>query len=329
MAASTEGLPQVGGLIRAKLKKPRLRDNHLRRPRLTSVLNARTVPLVVASAPAGFGKTVAVVDWLDELDRPVAWYSIDRHDDDPVAFFSYLASAIEPLRGEGRLRGLLSTPAHIDARMLAAAFGEDLAAAPDDSLVVLEDLHDVTDPVIGSVIQQVVAGLGDGMTLVITSRADPPLPLARLRADSKLIELRSSDLAFTEDEGRELLRRQAGIDLDPAAFRRLNVRIEGWAVGLQLAALSLSGRTDFEHFVRNHRTFRHLRAFLHKVTFVRKDVLVHGDQVILTLAGVWIGDGDLTLATNRARHRINDSVNLGDLGRIFRLPRFEEFRHPW
>jgi LuxR family maltose regulon positive regulatory protein len=248
----SDDTPANQQLIATKLQIPRPRD-HVHRQRLTALLESAAVPLVIASAPAGSGKTTALVDWLVRSERPVAWYSLDRHDDDPLVFFAYVAAALQPLIGPGRLSGLMAAPAEdtLNPRLLSSAFLEDLNGAPDGTVLVLEDLHVITNPTIQSVLRDSIPHVESGITVAIGTRSDPSLPLARLRAQGDLIELRVADLAFQPDESKRLLVQMPGVELSDAAIERLNGRVEGWAVGLQLAGLSVANRSDAEEFIDN------------------------------------------------------------------------------
>lgn len=243
----------VAQLITTKLQPPQLRPDHIRRDRLTAILDGTPKSLVVASAPAGSGKTTALVDWLEQSTRPVAWYSLDSHDDDPVVFFTYLAAAIRPLAGPGRLSGLMATPSEdsLQPRILTSALIEDLGGAPEGAVLVLEDFHLITNPIIQTVIRDSIPHLPATTTLAIGTRSDPPLPLARLRVQGDVIELRASDLAFRDSESQVLLDQITGIRLPSRAVEQLNRRVEGWAVGLQLAGLSITDRPDAGEFIES------------------------------------------------------------------------------
>ncbi len=245
--------PGSSQLIATKLQPPQLRLDHIRRDRLTGILDTAPKSLIVASAPAGFGKTTALVDWLEQSNRPFAWYSLDRHDDDPMVFFTYLASALRPLAGAGRLSGLMANPSEdsLQPRILTSALVEDLGGGPDGAVLVLEDFHLITNATIQTVIRDSIPHLAENTTLVIGTRSDPPLPLARLRAQGHMIDLRASDLAFRDDESRLLLDQITGDRLPASAVEQLNKRVEGWAVGLQLAGLSLADRPDAGEFIES------------------------------------------------------------------------------
>jgi LuxR family maltose regulon positive regulatory protein len=217
---------------------------------LTDTLEAGRSSIVVVVAPAGFGKTTAVADWLDATGHPFRWLSLEQHDNDLVAFFTVLAAALEPLPGGHRLRGMVSSSSGLAATdvALAAAAVEDLGAAPDGLVVVLDDLHLIAAEDVHRAVQFIVDHVPDNVTLVLVSRADPPVALARLRVAGRLTELRAADLAFDQTESEELLT-AAGQTISGELVSRLNERIEGWAVGLRLAALSLAGRSDVEEFV--------------------------------------------------------------------------------
>ncbi|MCP5031603.1 MAG: hypothetical protein GY939_07335, partial [Actinomycetia bacterium] len=227
-----------------------LRADHYQRPRLTQLMEDGRSPVVVVVAPAGFGKTTAVADWLETTEHPSSWISLEDRDDDLMIFFTRVANAIEPVCGRGRLQGLVSSSSGLAAAgiMLASAAAEDLEAAHEGTVIVVEDLHHISSEPVLHALEFLINHLPPHVRLALLSRFDPPVALARLRAAGQLTELRAADLAFTPAESEELLA-AAGQPIPSALVARLNERIEGWAVGLRMAALSLTGRTDVEEFV--------------------------------------------------------------------------------
>ena len=197
--------------------------------------------LILVCAPAGSGKTALLADWAPSGNRPVAWLSLDAADNDPVRFWRHTVAALDRARpGIAERAGLLlGPPAPASFEGLVTALINELAAQRGDGevLLVLDDYHLIdAQPVHAS-----LAFLPPGLHLVLASRADPPLPLARLRAGGQLAELRAGELRFTAEEAAALLREAAGRDLPAAAVAALADRTEGWVAGLQLAALSLAG----------------------------------------------------------------------------------------
>jgi LuxR family maltose regulon positive regulatory protein len=248
-------------LLVTKLFVPRPRPDLVVRPRLVNWLHQNSGRrLILISAAAGFGKTSILAQWLAEWQgdastdaRKVAWLSLDERDSDPTRFLTYLIAALQTVRpglGE-KSRVLLQS---LKGPSFEAVLGElvnELSRLPAcDLMLVLDDYH----LVINEAVHQALAFLLDYapafLHIVITSRADPPLPLGRLRARGQLAELRTPDLRFTLDEATELLKRTLGVSLTPAEIGALEESTEGWAAGLQLAILSMQGRPDSEDFLK-------------------------------------------------------------------------------
>ena len=241
-------------LLAAKLHVPGPRPGFVSRPRLTQRLDeGLRQGLILVCAPAGSGKTVLLADWARPGRSPAAWLSLDAGDNDPARFWRHALAALDhvcPGIGE-RASPLIGPPAPVSFEGLVTALINELAAGPgaDEIPLVLDDYH-----LIGS--QPVHASLGfllehrpPELGVVLARRADPPLPLARLRARGQLAELRAAELRFTIGEAAAMLRKAAGADLPDAAVAALADRTEGWAAGLQLAALSLRGHADVAGFV--------------------------------------------------------------------------------
>ena len=243
-------------LLATKLHVPGPRPGFVPRPRLADRLDEGLGRgLVLVCAPAGYGKTVLLADWARRGQRPVAWLSLDAGDNDPARFWRHAVAALDRARpgiGE-RVGPLLGPPPPPSFEPLVTALINELAAQPgdDEVLLVLDDYH-----LIGS--QPVHASVGfllehrpPGLHLVLASRADPPLALARLRARGQLAELRAAELRFTAGEAAALLQQVAAgrAGLPDAAVAALAARTEGWAAGLQLAGLSLRGQADVAGFV--------------------------------------------------------------------------------
>jgi LuxR family maltose regulon positive regulatory protein len=217
--------------------------------------------LTVVCTPAGFGKTTLLGDWARRSRRPVAWLSLDQGDNDPARFWRYVAAALERVRpGVGEQVEVLlggSEPPPLEA--VATAVINQLTDPSDGDQValILDDYHLVEAPAVHASVGFLVERLPPGLRLVLAGRADPPLPLARLRGRGQLAELRERDLRFTPDETAAFLREATGLDLPAASVASLQDRTEGWAAGLQLAALSLRGQADpagfVETFAGSHR----------------------------------------------------------------------------
>jgi LuxR family maltose regulon positive regulatory protein len=222
-----------------------LRTSLVPRPRLIEQLN-EGLPgkLTLISAPAGFGKTTLVSYWLDHLELPAAWLSLDEDDNDFVRFWTYIIAAlqtIQPELGADVLAMLQSSPLPPSHTLLTPLIN-DLAAISEQFILVLDDYHTIEDEGIDQALNFFLENSPPHMHLVITSRADPNLSLARLRANGQLNELRSADLRFTPAETAQFLEQVTQLSLTSSEVTALDRRTEGWIAGLQMAALSLRQR---------------------------------------------------------------------------------------
>ena len=237
-------------LLATKLHVPRPQPGFVPRPRLVQALGeglARGRMLVCA--PAGFGKTALLADWARGDGRTVAWLGLDDGDSDPARFWRYVVAALEGARPG--LAGRVGPPPPRSFEGLVTALINELAAdpGPDEVLLVLDDYHLVDSGPVHKLVAFLLENLPPGLRVVVSSRSDPPLPLARLRARGQLAELRAADLRFTPEEAAALLGETAGPGLPGTAAEALVARTEGWAAGLQLAGLSLRGHADPAGFV--------------------------------------------------------------------------------
>ncbi|MCC6189161.1 MAG: AAA family ATPase [Anaerolineales bacterium] len=241
-------------LLAAKLSLPPLRPKTVLRPHLIEQLNAGLpAGLTLISAPAGFGKTTLVRAWAAACKRPVAWLSLDEGDADLAGFLSYLVAALQTLDGHigtGALGLLRAAQPQPPTESILTALLNDVTAFHNNFLVVLDDFHLIRAKPIDDALTYLVEHLPPQMHLVIATREDPHLPLARLRARGRLTELRAADLRFTPAEAADFLNQVMGLNLSPDDIAALEARTEGWIAGLQLAALSLHGRTDPARFIQ-------------------------------------------------------------------------------
>ena len=242
-------------LLATKLHVPATRSDLVSRPRLAKPLDGGW-GLVLVCAPAGYGKTVLLAEWASLGRRPVAWLSLDAGDNDPARFWRHAVAALDRiLSGIGeRLTSLLGPPAPLSYDGLVTALVNELVATPgtDEITLILDDYHVINSHPVHASLEFLLEHRPPGLQVLISSRADPPMALARLRARGQLAELRAAELRFTADEAAELLRQvvaEPGRPLPPAAVAALAARTEGWAAGLQLAALSLRGQPDVDGFV--------------------------------------------------------------------------------
>jgi len=242
-------------ILATKLFIPPPRPGVVPRPRLIERQNeglASGGKLTLISASAGFGKTTLVSEWVARCDRPVAWLSLDEGDNDPARFLTYLIAALQTISaniGAGAL-GVLQSPQPPSTESILTALLNEITALSDHFVLVLDDYHVIDSKPVDNVLTFLLEHLPPQMHLVIASREDPPLPLARLRARGQLTELRAADLRFTPAEAAEFLNQMMGLNLSKEDIAALETRTEGWIAGLQLAALSMQGRSDAASFIQ-------------------------------------------------------------------------------
>jgi LuxR family transcriptional regulator, maltose regulon positive regulatory protein len=246
-------------LLTAKVSIPRLRPDFLHRARLIADLDGATRrELALVSAPAGYGKTSLLASWARIQPHPVAWVSADPGDNDPIRFWRYVVAAIGRAGGPAADSGLaMPGPNLPPATAVVEDLSRRLSEMADGLALILDDYHVIESKRIHEALSLLLAHTPDGLHVVIGSRMDPPFPLARLRARGQLAELRAPDLRFTPDEAADFLGEVFGLDLPVEARNELDAHTEGWAAGLQLAALWLRGNADpgarVEEFKGSHR----------------------------------------------------------------------------
>jgi LuxR family transcriptional regulator, maltose regulon positive regulatory protein len=241
-------------LLETKLFIPTRRRGLVARPRLSERLNRGTeAKLTLISAPAGFGKTTLLADWL-EADpangRSTAWLSLEQSDNDPALFWTYLITALQtaaPTIGAGPLSLLHSSQSPIE--VILAELLNDLSTLAAEVVLALDDYHVIDTREVNDEMVFLLDHLPPQIHLVIASRADPALPLARMRSRGELVEIRAAELRFTPDETAAYLNDAMGLKLTAQDVAALEGRTEGWIAALQLAALSMQGREDVAGFI--------------------------------------------------------------------------------
>ncbi len=238
----------AGSLVETKFYLPRVRRGVVARERLAERLDrGAELPLTLISAPAGFGKTTILADWLATGEKRVAWVSLDETERQPASFWTYLISALHRVAPGVGVAGLpLLQAARPPVEALLTTVINELSAGSDDVYLVLDDYHLADGPDIEAGMAFLLAHLPPQVHLVISTRVDPVLPLARLRARGELVEIRAADLRFTLSEVTAYLK---GLDLAASDIAVLESRTEGWIAALQLAALSMRGRNDLAGFI--------------------------------------------------------------------------------
>jgi len=249
-------------LLTTKLYIPAPRLNLVSRPRLIKRLDQGLRlgnRLTLVSAPAGSGKTTLLNEWVAGMPNHVAWVSLDAEDNDRVRFWTYLIAALQTICPDPSMRsGLalgqavlhaLDSPQPPSTQSVLTPLLNDIAALPEKVILVLDDYHAISSDVIHEGIAFLLARQPQRLHLVVSTRADPPLPVARLRARGQLTELRGTDLRFSSGEVAAFLNEAMSLDLLLEDVEALGARTEGWIVGLQLAALSLQGRSNAHEFI--------------------------------------------------------------------------------
>jgi LuxR family maltose regulon positive regulatory protein len=247
-------------LLSTKLHRPLLRAQLVLRPRLLERLAQGIAgPLTIIAAPAGFGKTTLLSSWLEHASLRSTWLSLEQDDDELTRFWSYVFAAfsrVYPGSEASALALLQGTAPQPDPQELPpietvlTALINGLAALSDEVALILDDYHVITEPSIHRSLTYLVEHLPPRLHLVISTRADPPLPLARLRTRGHLTEIRSVDLRFTSEETSSFLVSTLGLHLSGDDIAALEARTEGWIAGLQLAGLSMRGRRDIPAFLQ-------------------------------------------------------------------------------
>ncbi len=271
--------PPGDPLLATKLHRPRPRSRLVSRSHLTLRLQqGMERALTLVSAPAGFGKTTLLAQWLAEHETPAAWISLEAEDNEPMRFFSYLLAALHTLSPQvGTLaRALLEASPTIPLeRVLTLLINDLLESTPSHFALVLDDYHMIENEAIHRGMGFLLEHLPPQMHLVLATRTDPPLPLARLRARGQLTEVRARDLRFDSGQAHAFLRTVMGFDLPDETFATLERRAEGWIAGLQLAALSLQGGSDISAFLSTFTgSHRFVFDYLTEEVFSRQPALV-------------------------------------------------------
>ena len=242
-------------LLSTKLYIPPSRPNAIARPRLTEkLLSGVNQPgrFTLLSGPAGFGKTTLLSEFVARLQLPVAWVSLDEGDNDPVRFWSYLIAACQTVQaGVGAsAQTMLQSPQPLPEEMIPTILINDIASLDRELVLILDDYHAIQNETIQAAFSFLLEHLPEKLHIVVSTRVDPPWPLTRFRARNQLTEIRAQDLRFSFEEAAEFLNRTMGLNLSAEDVAALEERTEGWVAGLQLAALSMQGRSDLATFVK-------------------------------------------------------------------------------
>ncbi len=267
-------------LLQTKLHIPLAHAPLIARPSLLARIdNGVARPLTLVAAPAGFGKTTLIGAWIAQTHHAVAWLSLDNEDNDPIYFLTYLIAALQtrqPQVGEMAV-ALLATPQPPPPKTILTVLLNELSLLTTPLVVVLDDYHVITASVIHEALSFLIDHLPPSLRLVITSRMDPPLPLARWRVRKQLTEIRADDLRFTMAEASAFLNELSGHHLTAREIATLATRTEGWIAGLQLAALSLQNAEDVHAFIT---AFGGSHRYI--VDYLLEEVLAHQSEAVQT-----------------------------------------------
>jgi LuxR family maltose regulon positive regulatory protein len=239
-------------MLLTKLHLPSPGNNLIQRTHLFDQLNeGLSRKLILISAPAGFGKTTLISDWVHRQKVPVAWFSLDKSDNDPVNFLSYIISGIQSINeefGQSAIK-LLKSPNKPNLDSILSLIINDILQINDNFLLVLDDFHVINNSEVSEVVHFLLDHNPDNIHLLISTRSDPALPLARLRSQHQLVELRSSDLCFSTNEIYTLFNKRLKIKLSVDDAQSLETKTEGWIAGLQLLVLSMSDQESISEFI--------------------------------------------------------------------------------
>lgn len=266
-------------ILTTKLFIPPSRPNAIHRAQLLDRLSAGLHrKLTLISAPAGFGKTTLVSEWIASEGHPAAWLSLDALDSDPTRFLTYLIAAVQTVAPEvgTELRAALTSPQPPAIESVLPVLINDLANVPSHLIVVLDDYHLIESSEIDNALAFLIGHLPPQIHVFVTTREDPQLPLHGLRANGQLNELRSGDLRFTTTEAAEFLNQTIGLELSPQDVAALDSRTEGWIAGLQMAGLSLQGSDNPTSFISSFSgSHRFVLDYLLEEVWKRQPESVH------------------------------------------------------
>jgi LuxR family maltose regulon positive regulatory protein len=255
-------------LLASKFHRPVLPAKIISRPQLVRRLNegfAEGRPLTLISAPAGFGKTTCACEWLVGQPAPVTWLALDRGDNDPLRFTAYLVAALQKIDASigKEIENVLQSGDLPDLDGLVTVLINDIMRIANKMILAVDDFQVIQDRTILELIERLILNLPEQLHLVLLTREDPLLPLARLRANNQMTEIRAGDLRFSDDEAGKFVQDLTGAPLSEEDIRNLGSRTEGWAAGLQLAGLSLRGRADPSSFITGlSGSYRYILSYL-------------------------------------------------------------------
>jgi LuxR family maltose regulon positive regulatory protein len=267
-------------ILNTKIEIPPLGGDIITRERLIRQINENSdQKVLLISAAAGFGKTTLLSQWAKQKLKPVAWFSIDENDNDVSCFFNYIIRALQkwkPAIGKTALN-LLQVPQPPQVESILIILLNEIHQQHDKVTLILDDFHLISSARINQLMNFLIDHLPPMMQIIMSSRSDPNLPLARWISQNRLVEIRAAELSFTSEESDVLFNKTLGLGLTSEDIERLKSRTEGWVTGLQLAALSLKGYADRNGFIKQfHGDNRYI------VDYLIEEVLHHQPEEVQT-----------------------------------------------
>jgi LuxR family maltose regulon positive regulatory protein len=239
-------------MLKTKLYRPKTKTKLVYRQELSKKLDkAHDKKLVLISAPAGYGKTSLVSQWIDRNKHTYSWYTIDQSDNDPSIFLSYLIAGLQTIKQDFGARGLklLNSPGKTGIEAITALMINDMLSFEKEIYIILDDFHLISSNEIIETVRYLLNHIPENVHLFILTRSDPFLPTSRLRSQNQLLEIRISDLSFSLNEIADFFNKKLKLGLNKRDIYSLETKTEGWIAGLQLAALSMQGISDKSEFI--------------------------------------------------------------------------------
>ncbi len=262
-------------ILSTKLYYPSLQTNWVKRERLIGKLNeCFSAKLTIVSAPAGFGKTTLLSEWIEQSKNKVGWVSLDGGDNDPKRFLTYCIAAlqrVQPDFGENS-ESLIQSPQQVSPESIITTFINEINESLKESVLILDDYHLIDSPEVHQSLSFFIEHLPRNLHLIVSGRHDPPIPLSRLRARKQLLEVRESDLRFTTEETIRFFKTTMSLELSKDDVETLEERTEGWIASLQLAGIAMQGGNDIHKFISD---FKGSHSYI--VDYLTEEVLNHLD----------------------------------------------------
>jgi LuxR family maltose regulon positive regulatory protein len=262
-------------ILSTKLYFPSTQPIWVKRNRLIDKLNnCFNARLTVVSAPAGFGKTTLLSEWIEQSEYPVGWVSLDQGDNDPKRFHAYIIAALQQIQpGFGsNTETIIKSPQQVPPENIVTALINEIGESLKKSVLILDDYHLIDSPLIHQSLSFFIEHLPDNLHLIIAGRHDPPIPLSKLRTRKQLYEIREADLRFTTDETVNFFNVTMNLDLTKDEVETLEERTEGWIASLQLAGIAMQGRNNIHDFIKS---FKGSHSYI--VDYLTEEVINHLD----------------------------------------------------